>query len=91
MLKIRLQRIGRKKTPFYKIVVADSRSPRDGKYTEQIGTYSPMLAKEHEKRLLINSERAAHWLKCGAQPTDRISVFFKRLNITATACHKESV
>lgn len=83
MLKIRLQRIGRKKTPFYKIVVANSRSPRDGKYNEQIGTYSPMLPKDSAERVKINTERAVHWLKCGAQPTDRVSVFFKRLNIAA--------
>ncbi len=85
MLKIRLQRTGRKKKPFYKIVVANSRSPRDGKYNEQIGTYSPMLPRDSADRIKINTERALHWLKCGAQPTERINVFFKKFNITATA------
>lgn len=82
MLKIRLQRIGRKKKPFYKIVVANSRSPRDGKYNEQIGTYSPMLPRDSAERVKINIERAEHWLKCGAQPTDRVSKFFNLLKIT---------
>lgn len=81
MLKIRLQRIGRKKKPCYKIVIADSRSPRDGKYKEQIGTYSPLLPKDSEKRVVINAERAIIWLKCGAQPTDRVSRFFTKFQI----------
>ncbi len=81
MLKIRLQRIGRKHQPYYKIVVADSRSPRDGKYKEKIGTYSPLLPKDSDKRVLIDAERAAHWLKCGAQPTERVSKFFSNLKI----------
>lgn len=85
MLKIRLQRIGRKKKPFYKIVVADARSPRDGRYNEQIGTYSPMLPKEDGNRILINTERAMHWLKCGAQPTERVSKFLNSFKITTTA------
>ncbi len=85
MLKIRLQRIGRKKKPYYKIVVADSRSPRDGKYTEQIGTYSPLLSREDEKRILINAERASYWLKCGAQPTERVEKFFNNLKISAVS------
>jgi small subunit ribosomal protein S16 len=85
MLKIRLQRIGRKKKPYYKIVVADSRSPRDGKYTEQIGTYSPLLSREDEKRILINTERASYWLNCGAQPTERVEKFFNNLKISAVS------
>lgn len=85
MLKIRLQRIGRKKKPYYKIVVADSRSPRDGKYTEQIGTYSPLLSREDAKRISINAERAAYWLKCGAQPTERVEKFFNNLKISAVS------
>lgn len=85
MLKIRLQRIGRKKKPYYKIVVADSRSPRDGKYTEQIGTYSPLLSREDEKRISINQERASYWLKCGAQPTERVEKFLNHLKISASA------
>lgn len=83
MLKIRLQRIGRKHQPYYKIVVADSRSPRDGKYKEKIGTYSPLLPKNSDKRVLIDAERANYWLKCGAQPTERVSKFFSNLKIVS--------
>jgi small subunit ribosomal protein S16 len=85
MLKIRLQRIGRKKKPFYKIVVADARSPRDGKYREQIGTYSPLFPREDERRIKIDAERAAYWLKCGAQPTERVEKFFNTLKIASAA------
>jgi small subunit ribosomal protein S16 len=85
MLKIRLQRIGRKKKPFYKIVVADARSPRDGRYNEQIGTYSPLLPIENEGRIKINFERAVYWLKCGAQPTERVEKFLNKLKIAAAA------
>ena len=74
-LKIRLARGGAKKKPFYSIVVADSRSPRDGKYLEQIGTYNPLLAKDSGERVKINEERAKHWLSVGAQPTDRVARF----------------
>jgi small subunit ribosomal protein S16 len=85
MLKIRLQRIGRKKKPFYKIVVADARSPRDGRYKEQIGTYSPLLKRDDERRVKIDSEKALYWLKCGAQPTDRVSKFLSGLQAQAAA------
>ncbi len=85
MLKIRLQRIGRKKKPCYRIVVADSRSPRDGKYKEKIGTYSPLLPREDAKRILINAERAVYWLKNGAQPSERVEKFFNNLKISAIA------
>ena len=75
-LKIRLARGGAKKRPFYSIVVADSRTPRDGRFIEKIGTYNPMLPKEHETRITINEDRAKHWLSVGAQPTDRVALFF---------------
>ncbi|HTJ65095.1 MAG TPA: 30S ribosomal protein S16 [Alphaproteobacteria bacterium] len=75
-LKIRLARGGAKKRPYYSIVVTDSRSPRDGRFIEKIGTYNPMLPKEHETRITINEERAKHWLSVGAQPTDRVTLFF---------------
>ena len=84
-LKIRLQRTKRKKKPCYRIVVADARSPRDGKYKEKIGTYSPMLPKDSDQRVLINAERASHWLKCGAQPTERVSKFLNAFKISADA------
>ena len=75
-LKIRLARGGAKKRPFYSIVVADSRSPRDGRFIEKIGTYNPMLPKEHETRITIDEARAKHWLSVGATPTDRVALFF---------------
>lgn len=75
-LKIRLSRGGAKKRPFYRIVLADSRSPRDGKFLEKLGTYNPMLPVDHEQRLILNAERIKHWLAVGAQPTDRCVKFF---------------
>lgn len=70
--KIRLARGGAKKRPFYRIVVADERAPRDGKYIERLGTYNPMLAKDDENRVLLESDRITHWIKNGAKPTDRV-------------------
>lgn len=75
-LKIRLARGGAKKRPFYSIVVADSRNPRDGRFIEKIGTYNPLLARDDEKRVQYNDERAKYWLSKGAQPTDRVARFF---------------
>jgi len=74
-IKIRLARAGSKKRPYYHVVVADARSPRDGRVIERIGSYNPMLEKTDEKRVVIDTERAAHWLKTGAQPTDRVERF----------------
>ena len=74
-LRIRLARGGAKKRPFYRIVVADSRSPRDGRFIEKIGTYNPMVAKDHEERVRLNEERARHWLSVGALPSDRVARF----------------
>jgi small subunit ribosomal protein S16 len=73
MLKIRLARGGAKKRPFYSIVVADSHSPRDGRFIEKVGTYNPLLAKDHADRLRVKSERVAEWISKGAQPTDRVA------------------
>ena len=70
---IRLSRGGAKKRPYYKIVVANSRAPRDGKYLEQIGTYNPLLAKDDENRVKLNEDRVNYWLGVGAQPTDRVA------------------
>lgn len=72
-LKIRLARGGAKKRPFYRIVVADVRSPRDGRFVEKIGTLNPLLAKDDEARLKLDVERAKYWLGQGALPTDRVS------------------
>jgi len=74
-LKIRLARAGAKKRPFYRIVIADSRYPRDGRFIEIVGTYEPILPKNHEKRTVLNVERIQHWLSKGAQPTDRVLRF----------------
>ena len=71
-LKIRLARGGAKKRPFYRIVVAEASSPRDGRYVERVGTYNPMVPKEHEQRMTLNSERITFWLGQGAKPTDRV-------------------
>lgn len=72
-MKIRLARGGSKKRPFYRIVAADSRMPRDGRFIEKLGTYNPLLPKDSEERVKMDIERVQHWLAQGAQPTDRIS------------------
>ena len=72
-LKIRLSRGGAKKRPFYKIVVAEALSPRDGKFIERLGSYNPMVAKDHAERLVLDVERAKYWLSKGAQPTLRVA------------------
>ncbi len=72
-LKIRLTRAGAKKRPVYRIVVAEAASPRDGRFIEKLGTYNPMVERDHPERLVLNAERIKHWLTCGAQPTDRVA------------------
>lgn len=74
-LKIRLSRAGAKKRPFYRIVIADSRSPRDGRYIEKIGTYNPLLPRDSEERIKLDTNRVKHWLSHGALPTDRVLRF----------------
>ena len=74
-LKIRLARGGTKKRPFYQIVIADARAPRDGRFIEKLGTFNPLLAKDNEARVVLDVERAKHWLSVGAQPTDRVLRF----------------
>ncbi len=75
MIKLRLSRAGSKKRPYYKIVVADVRAPRDGKFIEKVGTYNPMVAKDSPERLVLKKDRVEHWLKEGAQATDRVAKF----------------
>ena len=75
MVKIRLRRMGAKKSPFYRIVVADSRSPRDGKFIEEIGTYNPLTSPSE---IDVNIERADYWIKNGAQPTDTVRALLKK-------------
>ena len=74
-VKIRLARGGAKKRPYYRVVVADSRSPRDGKYIEKVGTHNPLLPKDHPDRIKLDIERIEHWLGQGAQPSDRVARF----------------
>ena len=80
-LKIRLSRGGAKKRPFYRIVVADSRSPRDGRFIERIGVYNPMLKREDPNRIQFNDERVRHWLSNGATPSDRVARFLGAADI----------
>src|SRR5246500_4967399 len=82
-LKIRLARGGAKKRPYYSIVVADSRSPRDGRFIEKLGTYNPMLDRSHADRVTLKSERIQHWLGVGALPTDRVARFLGDAGIIA--------
>lgn len=80
MVKIRLERMGAKKTPFYRIVVADSRYPRDGRFIEEIGTYNPLCDPAEVK---IDAEKANDWMKKGAQPTDTVKSLMKKQGIIA--------
>jgi len=82
---IRLSRGGSKKRPYYKIVVTDSRSPRDGRFIERIGSYNPLLAKDDEKRVVLDVERAKHWVSVGAQPTDRVARFLDAVGVKERA------
>lgn len=82
---IRLSRGGSKKRPYYRIVVADARAPRDGKFIEKIGTYNPLLGKDDEKRVVLDSDRAKHWLSVGAQPTDRVARFLDAAGVRERA------
>ena len=84
-ISIRLSRGGAKKRPYYRIVVANSRSPRDGKYLEQIGTYNPLLAKDSGERVKLIEDRARYWLGVGAQPTDRVARFLDAAGILERA------
>lgn len=80
-MKIRLARGGSKKRPFYRVVAADSRMPRDGRYVEKLGTYNPLLAKDSEDRVQLNMERVNYWLGQGAQPTERVVRFLEAAGV----------
>ncbi len=80
-LKIRLSRGGAKKRPFYRIVVADSRSPRDGRFIERLGTYDPMMPKDSPERVKFNAERVQHWLSSGATPSPRVARFLGHADV----------
>lgn len=79
---IRLSRAGTKKKPFYRIVVADSRKPRDGNFIEKLGTFNPLIAKDNPARLTCNAERTKYWIGVGAQPSDRVAVILSGLGLT---------
>src|SRR5213075_1889516 len=80
-LSIRLTRGGAKKRPYYRIVVADSRAPRDGRFIEKLGTYNPLLAKDSPERVKLDADRIQHWLGVGAQPSDRVLRFLDAAGI----------
>jgi len=82
-LKIRMARAGAKKRPFYQIVVADSRSPRDGRFIEKLGTYNPMLQKDNPERVKLRTERIQHWLGVGALPSERVARFLGEAGLRA--------
>jgi len=84
-ISLRLSRGGAKKRPYYRIVVADARAPRDGKYLEQVGTYNPLLAKDDENRVRLTEDRVRYWLGVGAQPTDRVARMLDKAGIVERA------
>ena len=86
-LKIRLSRGGAKKRPFYRIVVADARMPRDGRFVEKIGTFDPLKAKDAADRVVLDQEKAKAWLAKGAQPTDRVLRIFDGLGLAKREAH----
>lgn len=89
-VKMRLARHGAKKRPYYHIVVADARMPRDGRYIERVGSYNPMVPKDHKERLVIKEDRVKHWLSTGAQPTDRVARFLGNLGLMPKFEYRES-
>jgi small subunit ribosomal protein S16 len=88
-LKIRLARAGAKKRPYYHIVVADSRSPRDGRFIERLGSYNPMLPAEHADRVRLQGERIQHWVSQGAIATDRVARFLGRAGLAPMPSYPE--
>ena len=80
-VRIRLSRVGTKKRPFYRIVVADSRRARDGRFIDRIGTYNPMLPADHAERIKIDADKAKDWIQKGAQPSDRVHLFLSNIGI----------
>ena len=86
-LKMRLSRGGAKKRPFYRIVVADARMPRDGRFVEKIGTFDPMKAKDAADRVVLDQEKAKDWLAKGAQPTDRVLRILDGLGLAKREAH----
>ncbi|MCB9958612.1 MAG: 30S ribosomal protein S16 [Rhodospirillaceae bacterium] len=89
-VKIRLSRGGAKKRPFYRIVVADARDPRDGRFIEKVGTYNPLLPQDHPERIVLKTERIQYWLGCGAQPTDRVARFLGQAELISAPAIRET-
>ena len=81
MLKIRMTRAGAKKKPYYNIVVAESRAPRDGKFLEKLGTYNPMLPRDNQSRVILKAERIKFWIGKGAQVSDRVAIFLGKAGV----------
>jgi small subunit ribosomal protein S16 len=88
-VRIRLARGGTKKRPFYRIVIADTRSPRDGRFIERIGHYNPMVPRDHPDRLRLDEERARHWISMGATPSDRVARFLGQADIIPIPVRRE--
>ncbi len=82
-VRIRLSRGGSKKRPFYRVVAADQRAPRDGRFIERLGSYNPMLPQDHSDRFVINEERVKYWLSQGAEPTERLQKLLSKLGLVA--------
>lgn len=90
MLKIRMARAGARKKPFYHIVVADSRNPRDGSFLEKLGTYDPKLPKDHQDRVKLNGERIKFWIGRGAQVSDRVAIFMGKAGLAPMPARKNN-
>ena len=88
-VRIRLSRGGSKKRPFYRVVAADQRAPRDGRFIERLGSYNPMLPQDHAERFVINEERVKYWLSKGAQPTERLEKLLSNLGLVAAPALRE--
>jgi small subunit ribosomal protein S16 len=88
-LKIRLARGGAKKRPFYRIVVAENTSPRDGRFVERVGSYNPILASDNAERVVLNDERIKYWMSVGAQPTERVAKFFAKAGLMEAKKYSE--
>ena len=80
-VKMRLKRMGAKKRPFYRIVVADSRFPRDGRFIEKVGTYNPLLDQSNDNRVVVKAERIKYWMSVGAKPSDRVALLLSKLGL----------
>jgi small subunit ribosomal protein S16 len=88
-LKIRLSRGGTKKRPYYRVVIAESRMPRDGRFIEKVGIYDPMLPQESPERMKLDVERIKHWLSKGAQPTERVTLFLSKVGLAEVPKRRE--